>query len=401
MSSALHQAIGPTAVTAVVAAAFVFSLYRRPAPPLWAAVVVGAVTRVVFAAMTSKQYTPRDVRVYFQNTGRLVLHGHEPLEHLPGRQWNFLEVMPYIHALEIKTGAMWVYAVKIAPILADLVLIWLVSVIAGADGRARALQYALNPVSLFVVSLHGQVEPVALALGLAGLILARREKWLLAGIFLGAAVAAKTWPIIIAAAVAPWTRARKLAEFTVGGAIVPGVTLLSAVLFLDTKPVRDLKHIASYSSFVGRWGWATLLDDLPIKDTGGYGSRFGHPGSLFTALVVIAAIILLRHRTVEERALAALAGALVVSAGFGVQYLLWVLPLAAAISAPAALAGYVIAATFYCGLFYLRVLRPSVNGYLDGLSWLVIYLLAALVYDVWRRRSGIIKRSPSPVEVSA
>lgn len=357
---------------------------RRFAPPVWVSIGIALFARVVFAAVTSQRYTPGDVRKYFRQTGQLVLDGKDPLVHLPGREWNFLQFMPYVHALEIKTGLPWVYAVKIAPIACDALIVWLIYLLAGDRGRNRALQYAVNPVSLFVASLHGQVEPVALALALAGILLARRERWFLAGLLLGAAVAAKTWPVLIALAVIPVTRPRKLARLVVGGAVVPVAMLLSGVLFLDTRVVDDLRHIASYSSYVDNWGWAGVLVTAGQRGVGGYGSSVARLGSALTAAAAIAALIVFRRYSTEARALAVLCAALIATAGFGTQYLLWPLPLMLVVGRRAYV-GYVLVATAFLGISYLaRWPRGHAQFFTAGLSWLVIAALAAVIWDAWR-----------------
>ncbi|MDQ2740635.1 MAG: glycosyltransferase 87 family protein, partial [Actinomycetota bacterium] len=232
---------------AACAAAMVAAPLLRERVPVGASIAVGAVLRIAFAALTSRMFTPRDVTIYFHTTGQLILRGKDPVHDMPGRQWNFLELMPAIHALEIRSGLAWVYAVKMVPILADLVLIWLVARFAGKDSRSRALQYALNPVSLLVVSLHGQVEPVALALALTGILLIRKGRPVLGGLFLGAAVAAKTWPVIVLLAVLPLRTVPKLIRIVAGSAVVPLGCLLLGVIFLDTAPLKDLAHMASYT----------------------------------------------------------------------------------------------------------------------------------------------------------
>jgi hypothetical protein len=68
--------------------------------------------------------------------------------------------MPRVHFLELKAGLPWACAAKIVPIAADVIIVWLVSHLAW---RTRALQYALDPDSLLVAGLHGQVEPIALS----------------------------------------------------------------------------------------------------------------------------------------------------------------------------------------------------------------------------------------------
>jgi Glycosyltransferase family 87 len=288
-------------VIALCAAAMIAAGFSYNKVPVAASVAIAAALRVAFALMTSTRYTPRDVAVYFRATAAAVLRGHEPLQVLPGREWNFLELMPYVHAVELKSGLPWVIAVKIAPIAADLVLVWIVSRLAGADGRTRALQYAVNPLSLLVVSLHGQVEPVALALALGGVLLLKKDRPVLAGLLLGAAVAAKTWPILILIAVLPLRRPGRIAQILAGSAIVPVACLASGVIFLNTSIVHAFGRIVSYSGFVYNWTWSGTWLILGHKGAG-YNSPLSGLASLLIVAGVAAALWLLRRHPRPGRA---------------------------------------------------------------------------------------------------
>jgi hypothetical protein len=374
----------------LAALAFIVVSLRRISAPVWLSVAIALAMRVLFAAVTSKHYTPNDVTTYFHHAGQIVLNGGDPLIHLPGRQWNFLQLMPYIFALEIKTGWAWVYAVKIAPILCDVLIVWLISRLAIDAPASRALQYAVNPLSLFVVSLHGQVEPVALALALVALLLIRRDRWLFAGIFIGAAIAAKTWPILIALAFFPLTRARRGITFFVGAVVVPVLCMVSGVLFLDTRVVKEIKHIVSYQSFVQLWGWSGTLVTSGRPHIAGFNSRVGHLGTALTAVAVIIALWFFRKRPYEVRALVVLSSALIVTAGFGVQYLLWPLPFMIMVGRRAYIE-YTLMATALVGVFYLqRWPHSTAQFYISGMSWLVIVALARVIWETWQDRDSAV-----------
>ncbi len=374
-------------VIASCAAAMIAAGFSYNKVPVAASVAIAAALRVTFALMTSTRYTPRDVAVYFKATATAVLHGHDPLQALPGREWNFLELMPYVHALELKSGLPWVIAVKIAPIAADLVLVWIVSRLAGADGRTRALQYAVNPLSLLVVSLHGQVEPVALALALGGVLLLKKDRPVLAGLLLGAAVAAKTWPILILIAVLPLRRPGRIAQILAGSAIVPVACLASGVIFLNTNIVHAFDRIVSYSGFVYNWTWSGTWLILGHRGAG-YNSPLSGLASLLIVAGVAAALWLLRRHPPEVRSLGALAAVLICTAGFGTQYLFWVLPLTIVFSARWR-NYYVLAATVWAALAYLAPfgVKPT-RDCLIGMSWLLVGLLAAIIVEQVRREPG-------------
>lgn len=387
------------ALLALSAAGTAAAGFSRNRVPLAVSLGVAAVLRIAFAALTSTQYTPNDVRSYFRTTGEMVLQGMDPVHTMPGRQWNFLQLMPVVHALELKTGLAWVFAVKIAPILADLVLVWLVARFATADGRTRALQYAVNPLSLLVVSLHGQVEPVALALALTGVLLTKNGRPVLGGVFLGAAVASKTWPVVILFAVLPLRDLPKLMRIVAGSVMVPVACLLGGVLFLDTAPIADLRHMLSYSSFVNLWTWSGTYVALGHQNLAGYDSALGTPGTALVLLGVVSVLVVLRRRPPEVRAFGALSAVLLCSSGFGVQYLLWVLPLMMALSGPIRL-GYVIAAGAWAGCFYLSPIGNAglLLAYLRGLSWLPWALLLIALMQQIRSAPAVVAVAEEPAD---
>lgn len=377
------MASGVWLVIALSAGAMIAAGFSRNQVPVVVSVVIGGLLRVAFALITSKKYTPDDVAVTFRATAVAVLHGQDPLLVLPGRQWNFLELMPYVHALEFKSGLPWVEAVKIAPITADLVLIWLVSRLAGADGRTRALQYAVNPLSLLVVSLHGQVEPVALAFALGGILLLKKNRHVLAGVLLGAAVAAITWPVLVLIAVLPLRQPKRITQILAGSAIVPVACLASGVIFLHTNIPQAIGKITTYSGPVSGWTWSGTWMLLGHR-VAGYSSPLRGLSWVLIILGVSTALWLLRRHPPEVRALGTLAAVLACTAGFGVQYLLWVLPLAFAVGSRWR-NHYTAAAGFWALLFYAGPPGTAAAEYRSGLSWLPAGLLVAIIVELVRR----------------
>jgi hypothetical protein len=370
---------------AACTAAMIGAGFSRNRVPVAVSVVIAAALRIAFALMTSQRYTPIDTRDYFRATGELVLQGREPLQNLPGREWNFLELMPYIHAAELKTGLPWVLAVKIAPIAADVVLVWIVSRLAGADGRTRALQYAVNPLSLLIASLHGQIEPVALALALGGVLVLRGRRPVLAGVLLGAAVAAKTWPVLILLAVLPLRRPADAARILAGSAVVPVLCLASGVVFLGTNVPRALALVVSYTSNVRNWTWSGAWLALHHVSNGGYDAAIGGIGAGLVVAGAAVTLYLLRRHPPEVRALGVLCAALACTAGFGAQYMMWVLPLTIALAGGWRYA-YLLAATAWDAIAYLMRSVPGPQLTVTRLlSWVVAATLVGLIVEQVRR----------------
>jgi len=188
----------PAALLAVCLVLFCVAYLRGWSVPVLPAAAVTLGTRLLMVGL-SNGHTPRDVASYFQTAGRLVAAGRDPLTQQPQSQWNFLPLMPYVFAVEQRLGLTWELAGKLAPVLADVAITLLLGRLAlGPDAARVPLLYALCPIPILVTGLHGQIEPVSLALGLGGLLLARRQHPAGSGALLGLAVATKTWPVLLA-----------------------------------------------------------------------------------------------------------------------------------------------------------------------------------------------------------
>ena len=189
-------------ITALVlvacACASVLVLWRGWSPPLMVSLGIGLALRVLVVYL-AKGHTPIDVATVFRHVAQAVLRRQDPLATLPRYQWNFLPFSAYLLAFEFKIGWPWQVAAKLLPVACDVVTIGLVGFFARPSARDNArFLYALSPLAILVSAWHGQIEPIAIMLGLSALLLARRQHALWAGIVLGFAVASKSWPLLFA-----------------------------------------------------------------------------------------------------------------------------------------------------------------------------------------------------------
>ena len=362
---------------------------RRLAPPLAVTLGVALGLRLAVVAVAYHN-TPFDVAVWFKHTGEAVLRHEDPLLVLPRYQWNFLPAMPYVHALELSIGLPWELAGKLCPVLADLVTTVLVGTLAAPERAARVRwQYAVHPLPLLVVAWHGQIEPTAVALGLAALWAARRERTGIAGLLLGLAVAVKTWPVLFAPGVLRETRWRRWPLVAATAALPPLVLLASMPLLLGSDMARSLEVLGSYRGNTGIWGW-TGVQQL----AGNVGQGFAGPHvdpyqrlGLVAVLVALGLVVLVFWSRLDgvELTAALVLAFLVVTAGFGSQYLLW----------PAALLMitggwrawlYLTLAAGYAVFFYLVYFPgPTVAGFRVLVYGSLPVIAAALLALPWER----------------
>lgn len=365
---------------------------RGSAPPLAVTLGVALGLRLLMVAIAF-HHTPFDVAVWFRNTGVAVLHHQDPLLVLQRYEWNFLPAMPYVYALKLSTGLPWELASKICPVLADLVTTVLVGSLAAPERAARVRwQYAVHPLPLLVVAWHGQIEATAVALGLGALWAARREKTGVAGLLLGLAASVKTWPVLFAPGVLRETPRRRWPLVAATAVLPPLLLLASMPLLLGSDMRRSLHVLGSYRGNTGIWGWTGIQ-----RLAGNVGQGFAGPRvdpyqrlGLIAVLVALGLVVLVFWSRLDgvELTSALILAFLVVTAGFGSQYLLW----------PAALLMitggwrawvYLTLAAGYAVFFYLVFFpAPTITG-----EQLLVYgsipvIAAALLALPWERVSG-------------
>ena len=390
------------ALVVLCGALFVVAFARRWSPRLWVSIAVALVVRA-FAVWMSYGHTPRDVAAHFQRAGELIMAGADPMTHMPDFRWNFLPFMPLVFAAELKTGITWEFSSKIVPVLADVALVAILARLGGAEhGRKVALLYALCPLAFLVSAVHGQVEPVTLALGVGGYLAARRQRPGWAGVLVGLAIAAKTWPAVLVPGLLRELPVRRWWAALAGVVAMPLLFLLMIPFVLHDSLVEAVKVLTGYRSLVGRWGWAGVGHNFEWVGLGYQGQGIDvaqRIGTLLTAVTVIAVIALLWRR---GDGIVLTAGIMLaffaVTAGFGVQYLLWPVPFLLLLRRATGIV-FVSLASAYAATFYLLYeVMPELNPVLDDLlPWTSLIVIAAgLVALPWRGPAS--PRPPDPAE---
>ncbi|HWE57381.1 MAG TPA: glycosyltransferase family 87 protein [Acidimicrobiales bacterium] len=326
-------------------------------------------------------HTPHDVTAYFYRAGVDVTHGVDPMTQMPRFQWNFLPPMPYVFAAEIHTGLPWQVASKIAPVAGDLATIVLIGFLAGPGfARTARILYAVCPLTVLVSAWHGQVEPVVVAIGLAALLLARRQQAIGAGLALGLAIAGKTWPVVFLPAVLAFLPPRRWPAALSGAAAMLVAWVVVALVALHDS-VRAIVHVGTrYRSFAGAWGWSGLFRNLHLSGFGYSGphvDRVQTVGSILSIVAIGAVLVIFRRRLPAELSLAVIFTLLVVASGFGVQYLDWPVALLLLTRRPISFL-YLALASLYAALFYLIPHLQYENAWgMEALSLAIVLTMVA------------------------
>ncbi|MEV0596631.1 hypothetical protein [Nonomuraea cavernae] len=414
-----------------------------------------AVRVLLLFTAANDSWQPVDFVESFRPAGEAVLNGEDPVLASEGG-WHFLPTIPYVYGILLWFGIPWEYAGRLVTVVADIVLIPLVAKLAGGPKASlRALQYALNPLALLVASIHGQVEPVALVFGVAAFVVARGpgspdrvgvtthvaararrgvlaygwptalhrvlgpggmlrrallpgptdradlKRAALAGLLMGLALCAKSWPIWLIPGMLlllPHLRARIVALFTTG--VVPLFFLVTLPIFAGTRldqipdvinTIRDIRPI------VGEWGWTPHF-------TGGDWALRADLASFGTNLIylcVIAVVLIWRRADPIDMTTAILLIFMVVTPRLGAQYLLWFMPFL--IARPTRFAWpAIIGVSFWAAYGYLYMTQFDVNtwwGLHADWSRASIVLLPLLVLAMpWGRRDPAAPQLAPPVK---
>ncbi|MFI9848499.1 hypothetical protein ACIHFD_66655 [Nonomuraea sp. NPDC051941] len=391
--------------------------WRDWRPPLVVAIVVGVAVRLLIMYTSAiDSWQPVDFMESFKPAGEAVLRGQDPVLASEGG-WHFLPTIPYVYGILLWLGIPWEYAGRLVTVVADIALIPLVAKLAGGPKASlRALQYALNPLALMIAAIHGQVEPVALVFGVAAFVVARGpgalerpgiatdvvarvragvaaygvrssiprvlgrggmlhrallpapgdradlKRGALAGLLMGLALCAKSWPIWLIPGMLlllPNLRSRVAAMFTTG--IVPLFFLVTLPVFAGTSlnqipavinTIRDIRPI------VGEWGWTPWYTggDWALRpDLASFGTNLIY-------LCVVAAVLYWRRADPIDMTTAILLVFMVVTPRLGAQYLMWFMPFL--VARPTRFAWpAIVGVSIWSGYGYLYMTQFDVNSW--------------------------------------
>ncbi len=270
-----------------------------------------------------------------------LLSGNEVYTSVLGRH-PYLPFQMYIMAVMARlseaSSLPYVVAIKLPAIAADVGITWLIFHSLLESGRRRAtamtfaLLYALNPVSVLVTAYHGQFEAVTLLLMVTSWYFWRfGRRYQGSAVALGFAILNKTWPVVMLPVV--WLRLRDTRSRILYPLLALGIPVLFVALYLlifSADPEPMLRRALTHRGVPGYWGLSSILAPLgqssPLAQ-----SAFDMLSSLRNWILVAAIGLTLwwtRRQGVLDALLTVILAMLVVTVGFGIQWLIWPIPFA-------------------------------------------------------------------------
>lgn len=221
--------------------------------------------------------------------------------------------------------------------------------------RVALLWFAASPIAILISGFHGNTDPILMFFVLLAidLVEGQRPAWL-AGVALGVATDIKVLPVLLAPAVLlSLPGARRRFEFCTGAGLA---FLVGSVPFLFAAPEVVVTRVFGYASQFGSWGLSLLA--MIFRQTtrlSWLGDVYEHHGKILSLGAVLCASLWPRPYS-RRQALFTQSGlvmCLFVSAipGFGVQYLVWLVPWVVALGSGPTAAYYIAGSAFLFGYY--------------------------------------------------
>ncbi|MHB8512499.1 MAG: glycosyltransferase family 87 protein [Actinomycetota bacterium] len=377
-----------------------FAEKRGWAPPLIISVLVAIAARAIVVAMIQNHRPqPTDFADQFPLAGLFVLQHGDPtsFHHGTNNLIPFLPLLPYLFAAELwiclHTGAPWAIIGRIVPVVADISVVYLVSRLAPTNGERRAFQYALNPISILVCALHGQMDPILLPFVVGAFIAARRQKPILAGFLVGIAAAGRSWPVIFIPGVAITLKGGAKRLKAIGASIVPTLLVLASMPIMVSTSYSELYHrVLGYRPAPGEWGWAGVALAVLREAANPHIDSWQSLGSKMAIAGVFLAIFLWRRGSGEDMSIAAICAFFAFTVGFGIQYLVWPVALFVARPTKYSRLALFLASIYVMNSYLILTHMPNpfytrAHGAAMGLSIaIIVVLIAAMPWE--RRKQG-------------
>jgi uncharacterized membrane protein len=277
----------------------------------------------------------------------------EPMAHPPA----MLTLWAAVQSLEQVTGVpfrFWFRLLTTIAYLTSVVLVWQLST------AKAAMYYALCPAAIMISGFHGNSDPLIVAMLLASVYAVEcKDRPKLAGVLYGIALSIKVWPLFLVLAFMLGLKTWRTRLYFGGLALATVVVLALPHILADPRLI--ITTVMGYRSrVICDWGlsrWSSYV-------------RIGVPVT-FAAIAI--AVVYLRKR---QASLTCMIGSsilvfLVLTPGFGVQYLAWILPFCFIFC------GHIMSAVYATTSVFVGIIYTYWSG---GIPW---YFADAL-----RERSG-------------
>ena len=301
-----------------------FKSPHAAAAKLWAWLIGAVVLRLILVATTPSD----DVHRYLWE-GRVLLAGHNPyllapddpkLKSLRTADWSKINHpdFPAIYPPVAQFGFVAVagvsespLAIKLWHVLCDVLTVVVVGACLAQSGLPpiRVCLYALNPLVLTAFAIEGHVDSLMLLLSSLSILAGQRNRWTLAGVLFGLAIASKIVVIIWF----PWWLIRHSKAALTAAVVV----LATYIPFADAGwgLLESLTRFGTGTEFFSLMGTLGLVTNIALP----------HQAISGAALVLCVLYLAIKQRNAERFAASAITALLIFAPIVHYWYLSWAL----------------------------------------------------------------------------
>ncbi|HLW01177.1 MAG TPA: glycosyltransferase 87 family protein [Ktedonobacterales bacterium] len=326
----------------------------RPATSLWMLMLLALALRVVVVALTSG--AGYDIMSYAIQAQSVLTHHNiyaftDRYPYPPVWVW----LVALAQWVANSTGLSFDGLVRFPGMVGD---VGIVALLYRRKGNLAALFYAANPVAILITAGHGQFDGLVMALVVAAWALWENERrhmaW--AALALGGAIALKGYPVLLLPGLLIGAESHQRRALLIGLAFTPLlVSMLVYSAFFGLEPAM-ITHVLGYQS-PAIFGWGLYLN----KPFPQLALLLGGPARVAVLLFPVLLALRKPHWPLASHWLATFLGFYVLAPGLSPQYLLWVLPLLAAVDLNKGLL-YTAFATLALMVAYLKNFPSAVPG---------------------------------------
>jgi uncharacterized membrane protein YuzA (DUF378 family) len=306
---------------------------------------------------------------------------------------------------------LWTFAhlIKIPGLMGEALILW--ALWRFADPKASAA-YAWLPAAILISGFHGNTDCLYAALVLVAVIAFDRQRYFLAGLLLAASLNVKLLSLVLLPLVLIGTPNRRALLRLIAGLAIGAAPFVAPALAAGHSMYRNM---VLYNSNAVNWGLIAILNQcVGIPVLGNWAAATKDVYMVAGRCVILAAVtgVALRAKSRSSRPMAeqaALGAALflLLTPGFGVQYVIFVAPLLCLVDMPQALRwGWV--SGLFVGVVYwtFRVAAAHPTSLIESdfplHAWVIgLAAWAILLHFVWRHSKSSVNRDRLVAVVSA
>ena len=246
-------------------------------------------------------------------------------------------ILKLVRFIEIKSQLSFPFLFRLMPILADYMSIFVIWELLRKYKIKNKILICLiciiNPINFLVSGFHGNIDPIFIFLTLLTIYFIENNNIILSGLIYGLSMCVKIVPIILVPVFIFYLKERKdKIIFVLSSSILPVVVFLP-YLIIDFHFI--IRNIFLYSSLKGIWGLGHILSSIFMNESININIRnfsflifklhiaFGLTIFFILSLILSKFLIENQKLNLTEGAFLTFSLFLVITPGFGVQYLSW------------------------------------------------------------------------------